>query len=362
MARQKKIEKLLDKFLNGNLSGDEKKDLYNSVNKDDCDEHVTAWFYKIWGETPMSKPNNSSLESYNKLKLKLKIENEKFENYNTLSNKKTIYLSLVKYAAVFILAFVLSWVLYNYRFQSNISEKILNEISIPNGSKGNIILPDGSKVWLNSGSRLSYSDFTNSATRDVFLEGEAFFDVKSNKNKPFFVNTSSLKIKVLGTKFNVKSYPDEKTTEAILVSGKVEIESINSQKVLTLKPNQKVTFNKESLNKFETEQKQSTNLSPQKPIVEKISGVVESVNTETATAWKDEKLIFNNEKFINLVVKLERWYDVKIELKDSLINNYRYTGTFEKENIEQALRALKLASPIDYKIHKNKVEINSSKR
>lgn len=356
MDHPKKIEDLLHLFTHGQLSEKDRLDLYQRMNSDDDQEHTTAWFYKIWDETQLSKADYRSVSAFNELKQKLNLDEKALRmNINSFNAKRNSFVWL-KYAAIFILASGILWVIYTKALLPvKFSERVSNELSIPNGSRGSIVLADGSKIWLNSGSRLVYSDFNLSKTREVYLEGEAFFDVKANPKKPFIVNTSSIKVKVLGTKFNVKSYPAERISEATLVSGKVEIEEINSPGLITLAPNQKATFINHSIK----EEKNAT--ADRNQPIEKDSKIIQNVNTETTTSWKDDKLIFYNERFENLVVKLERWYDVKIVLKDTVINNFRYTGTFEKENIEQALNALKLASPMKYTIKKNHIEIYASK-
>lgn len=364
---QKSIEELLESYLSGQLTPSLREELYRRINQDKEQEFVTAWFYRMWDETHLEKPDKKSTEAYLKLKATLGIKDdgaipEKIllppKRYSTSTYLK----SILRYAAVFLLAAGLTWLFFGIRNSQNLShDSKKNEIIIPNGSKGFLTLEDGSKIWLNSGSRLTYNDFTNSSSREVYLEGEAFFDVTGNKRKPFIVRTSYLNLKVLGTKFNVKSYPSEKMTETILVSGKVEIEEVNhtseKKQLVTLKPFQKATYSVET-GKIAVHQKEAqTYIKPQLPA--KIE-ITEKVNPELYTSWKDEKLIFSNESLENLIVRLERWYDVDITLKDTILKSYRYTGKFEKENIEQALQALKLATPLEYSIDKNKITIYAS--
>ncbi|HER63287.1 MAG TPA: FecR family protein, partial [Desulfobacteraceae bacterium] len=192
----------------------------------------------------------------------------------------------------------------------------------------------------------------------AFLEGEAFFDVQKDKKRPFIVKTSDLRLEALGTSFNVKSYPAERITETVLVTGKLQIEEIRAahsgSKPITLIPNQKATFYSES-GKLELENRQQDTRAESR--ISAVQQVIETVDPELYTSWKDEKLVFNNERLESLTVKMERWFNVDITLKDSLLNDYRYTGKFEKENIEQALKALKLATPLEYQIDKDKVTL-----
>lgn len=366
MSHRKSIEELLDLYLTGQLTPSLREELYRRINQDKEQEFVTAWFYRIWDETHLEKPDKKSTEDYLKLKARLGLKDDNvflekalFLNRNFYSS---VYKQVLRYAAVFVLAFGLAWLFFGIRHTQNLSNEIKkNEIVVPNGSKSFLTLEDGSKIWLNSGSKLTYNDFTNTSSREVYLEGEAFFDVKGNRRMPFIVHTSHLNLRVLGTKFNVKSYPSDKITETILVSGKVEIEEAKgtSQKrqIVTLSPFQKATYSVET-GKIAIHNKEQELLKPQLP--SRIA-ITEKINPELYTSWKDEKFIFSNESLENLIVRLERWYDVDITLKDTVLKSYRYTGKFEKENIEQALQALKLATPFEYQIDKNKITIYASK-
>ncbi len=270
--------------------------------------------------------------------------------------------SFLKYAAVFILALGMFWMGNSLFFrQKSIQHGVsrMNEISVEYGSKSRIVLPDGSVVNLNSGSLLKYSsDFEND--RKVYIEGEAFFDVKKDPRHPFLVQTSGIAIRVLGTVFNVKSYPEEKTIETTLVSGSVQIlvksgSSKNEFKTLTvLKPNQKAIFYKKSLTAERESADQKTEVNKLERETIQVQG---EIKTELYTAWKDNNLVFNNEQFGNLVPKLERWFNIKIENNFPELNDSRLTGKFDTETIEQALEALRIITPFHYSIEKNKIII-----
>ena len=225
------------------------------------------------------------------------------------------------------------------------------------GSRVSFNLPDGSQGWLNSGSTLKYALNFND-NRMVELEGEAYFDVVHAKSHPFYVRTSDVRIKVLGTRFNVKSYPDDKTIETTLLSGLVEIETLSPDagggRKIILKPNQKATFRK-NIEQMAVHDEMNEPISPRG--IKEI-GIFEDIDTTPITSWKDSRLIFINEPFESLLIKLERWYDVKITLKDSALMKLSYTGKFDNETVEQAFNAIKVATPnIDYQINKNNIEI-----
>jgi len=363
MIRRKKTEDLLENFVKGKISSEERKILFEIINKEKGQEHITAWFYEKWDASLTKKPKSETLRALNALKPALNIDPDldlsfEYIDINTRTGVNRFVFHFLRYAAVFVAAILISYGIYYFynRQKSQVSAEQY-EINVPVGSKTEIALTDGTKIWLNSGSKLTYTDYSGSATREVFLEGEAFFDVMENRLKPFIVKTTDIYIKVLGTKFNVKSYPDEDFIEATLISGMIEIEEVNpgkEQKMnITLRPNQKVTFTK--ISRVRETGKTSHAKLPLKP-VERIS-IVKKVDPEIITSWKDNKLIFKNEPFKSLLPKLERWYNVEIQLSDTSIYGYRYTGMFEKETVEQALEALKLATPFEYTIFKNKIKI-----
>lgn len=191
-----------------------------------------------------------------------------------------------------------------------------------------ITLPDGSKVSLNSGSIIEIAHSFNKSNREVYLEGEAFFEVERDVSRPFIVKTeSNLQVRVLGTSFNVKSYKSDQTIETTLVSGKVELIQNNKKRpVIALSPNQKATFNKAE---------------------DKIN--IDQVSTAEVTSWKEGVLIFDNEPVQNVLNSLERWYDVKIRIKDREINNYTFSGKVErKTNIGEVLELIEASSPVKY--------------
>jgi ferric-dicitrate binding protein FerR (iron transport regulator) len=267
-------------------------------------------------------------------------------------------------AASFFLAISLSIVgSYLYFMSKNKTEIAFNEINVPQGSKSSIILSDGSKIWLNSSTSLKYPEKFEPGFREVYLEGEAFFDIAEDKDKPFFVRTSDLNIKVLGTSFNVKSYANEGTIETTLESGSISIhkELEGKKSDLVLKPNQRLTFVKKKGIilvddiKSHLEENKSTPVSTERK-VEKIY-LDKNIDTKLYTSWKDNKLVFNDETFESLVIKIERWYNVKIIIQGEKLKQYRFSGTFENETVEQALNALQITTKFQYTLKQNIITI-----
>jgi len=220
-----------------------------------------------------------------------------------------------------------------------------------NGERKNFQLPDGSSVTLNGGSKITIGADYGVSNRDIFLNGQAFFDVKHNKEVPFIVHTAGMDIKAVGTAFDVKAYPGEKVTETALINGVVEI-TLNqaAHRRLTLRPNQKIkwpllTSNNKKSNEEPTKTDNTLDLeSLVEPVTKTDDGYIKE------TAWKENKLVFTNERFADIAVLLERWYGVTIQFDDEAIRNYRFTGIFEKEELESVLGILKETRHFNYSI------------
>jgi ferric-dicitrate binding protein FerR (iron transport regulator) len=236
----------------------------------------------------------------------------------------------------------------------------VSEVSTKFGSKSNIILPDGSEVRLNAGSKLTYDEEFGKTLREVRLTGEAFFDVVKDASKPFIIHASNVDIKVLGTQFNVKSYPGEGTTEAALIRGTIEvsIRSLHHEKII-LHPNQKIVVKNDSTDTTDTIATKQVEKSVTEPVftVEKLTYQPKD-SAILETSWVENKLIFQDESFRELAIKMERWYGVSIQFKDRSLENIRLTGTFENETVSQALRALTIVASFHFKIENNNITIS----
>jgi ferric-dicitrate binding protein FerR (iron transport regulator) len=235
-----------------------------------------------------------------------------------------------------------------------------NDIYTANGSRTHLTLPDGTLVWLNAGSRLSYGKNFNTTTREVNLTGEAFFDVAHNTQKPFLIHTSRIDVQVLGTRFNVKSYPSDRTTEATLIRGSIEvlIRDRPSEKII-LRPEEKLVVANDTgilhhLNpgRYGVAGPTDPLIAIRKPTYEQKTGAI------IETSWVDNKLTFREETFGDLASKMQRWYGVTIQFADPALEQLQFTGSFKEETIEQALDALKYAARFSYQTEGNLIIIN----
>jgi transmembrane sensor len=237
----------------------------------------------------------------------------------------------------------------------------LSEVITHEGSRTNLYLPDGTRVWLNAASRISYAkDFGGGGRREVTLSGEGFFDVTHNAAKPFVIHTARVDIKVLGTSFNIKSYPTEKTTEAVLVHGSIEVDiHNNTNKKVILKPNEKLIVDNDDSGSLLTRTvlHRAGSLVGHSPVTilkpnyEPITGAM------IETSWIDNKLIFQDETFEDLARQMERWYGVTIRFARPELEQLQFTGSFEQETVKQALDALKLTAAFNYSLSGNQISI-----
>jgi transmembrane sensor len=224
-----------------------------------------------------------------------------------------------------------------------------------NGERKMMMLSDQTKIWLNAGSVFTVDKDFGKENRKVYLSGEALFDVVHNDSLPFVVYINKCVIKDLGTLFNVKAYPDDRQSETSLIRGKVEIELSGSAQKIFLSPNQKAIVKNDD-DSFQVKEKITTPAAKVATVLplsynQKDSAVIE-------TAWAQNRLEIVNEDFYHMKEKLERWFNVKINIEDDEVGKYPFTATFENEDIQQVLKALQYSYHFNYTIENNEVNIS----
>ena len=247
-----------------------------------------------------------------------------------------------KYAAIFILGALLPSLAIIYQNYIK-DEKLLSQvIQVPFGAKSTVTLPDGTEIILNAGSNLSYDARYGDKERSVFLDGEAYFNVTKNKNKPFLVKTNNVTVRAYGTIFNVKCYNEENIIETTLIEGSigVQLNNRNGNKEYLLKP-------KEQLIYHYGEDNNSNRLI-----------IAKNTNTQLYTSWINDKIQVRSISLKELIVKLQRKYNVTIHIEDKELENLKFTGILENETIEQILQALELSASIQYEIDDREIWLN----
>lgn len=231
----------------------------------------------------------------------------------------------------------------------------INEITSKTGVRSKLVLPDGTLVWLNAGSKLIYSDDFNQKLREVKLEGEAFFDVTRDAGHPFIVHVSNINIIVKGTAFNVKSYPQDETVETTLLRGLIEVSRKDNPNgpLVILRPNEKLIFDKH-LNTLAPRSSANHSGRDHDISITSISKTIPDSN-KVETAWVYNRLVFDGDNFQELAEKMERWYNVKMVFHDRELLHYRFKGAFSAETIVEALNALQFTAKFSYQIDNNEI-------
>lgn len=262
----------------------------------------------------------------------------------TSKNLKRFFIGSAMLAVLITVAMLV----FNKKTAAKLNGKTYSEVKTPHGNRSKILLPDGSGVWLNSDSKITYPKVFDKESREVYLDGEAFFDVVKNPNSPFIINTDKIQIKVLGTRFNVKAYKNDRTTETSLIKGSVEVFLVHDpKKKFLLKPNEKLVL-QNSL-KFAQAVKQSatTTVSTAMVTMQPLT-YMKGSGADVETSWTRNILSFEDEEFVEVAHKLERWYNVQIIFKSKKWEQQYLSGSFEMENLEQALQALSFTTGFKY--------------
>jgi len=269
------------------------------------------------------KNSNSQELPYGSEKTWLTIQDQLLQkSYNRWQHSLRTNLFL-KVAAIFFFVISLGITTYFISVHSTSDTSLSTHIVAENGQISKVELPDGSKVWLNSGSEITFNNSFAIDNRAISLTGEAYFQVTKNINLPLLVKSEELYIKVLGTKFNVAAYPESNKIEVVLESGKVDLlNSIEESTLLSLRPGEMASYNKNEKNLK-----------------------VQSVNTYKFTSWKDGVINIYNQPFEELVKRLEKRYNQRFAYSDDL-KEFHFTFTIENEPLDEILGIMKKIAPI----------------
>ena len=279
--------------------------------------------------------------------------------------RRPVYLQILKIAAIVIPVFLLGGILSYYIMGNKPKPENITytEIRAPYGARTEIVLPDGSTVWLNAGSKIRYMNIFNRDNREIQLNGEAYFKVAKNADLPFDVKTGDLDIQALGTEFNVKSYDDEDIIETTLVEGKIAIQQgLKKKGTIYLEPHQQAVYIKYNKNLTVNDMNAVREAKPEVLKFRKgIIYIAEKIDPQPIIAWKDNRLILKGEELSSLVIKLERKYDVKFIFGSEKLKGFRFSGTLENETLTQVLDVIKLSAPLGYKLQGKSVLIFENK-
>ena len=330
------------------------------------DKPVGSYELELLREVWQKKPEVNELlpdKEWKKISERLYGQSEVvYEQVPVPERRRTVFsagrmLAAASVAALLVLTAWLVWLKPEEKAAMAASSQAKDAVIVAlNGERKKVVLPDSTTVHLNSGSRLTYSKDFGKDNRQVWLSGEAFFEVTKDAAHPFLVNTDRLIVKVLGTVFNVKAYDTKEDIETTVVEGKVEVSlKENAEKKVILLPSEKISLKNNRMYK-------DTMLS--QTIVGGISYEVKTVHPDIKqtgmpeeAAWVKEKMIFTNEPFETVALKMERWYDVHIHFEDQKMQSILMNGDFDNVGIHEAMHILQMMVGFNYTISGNDIFI-----
>lgn len=319
-----KQNNIVEKYIRGSISEEEYNELQQQI-QNDSDSSVGDMLNECWQKDlnihVMPRAAKERTRRQINEKIKKDMRRVGFKRASTIA------------ASILIPVLIISTV-YFYKEMDHYKQ-IPNIVSVNKGQRAGITLPDGTIVHLNSESKLTYTPDFNGKLREVVLEGEAFFEVTPNKEKPFIVKTSVFDVEVLGTSFNVSVYNDENIVETALMEGKVKLTMQGCpSKPVYLTPSQKFIYSKSDR-----------------------QGTISIMEGDTELAWKQGILAFSAEPLEEVFRKIERWYGVTMHYdKESLVND-NFTGQFKMISIQEMMNILRMHYNLKFKIENNDIYI-----
>ena len=325
-------EILIAKYFAGDASDAEQKRIEEWIGQSEENRKEFERYRLLWEKT-------MNAASYSDEQVETALKNTKKHIQEFRKGRMLMWLRQV--AAVLVVSLLLSSI-YNYliigrALEGRAKQVAMQEITARNGMATKVDLPDGSTVCLFPGSKLSFPVVFAGKTREVHLSGEGYFDVTHNEELPFVVKTNIINIKVLGTKFEVKANAGEDLLETVLVEGKIRLEKEvegKAVKLKTLKPDQHAVY------------------IPSKDKLE----VFKEKDMNKHIGWVNGDLVFDADPMKDVIQKLEKWYNVDIEIKDNRLKKYKLTGTFNGETLKEVLALLQYSSDFKYRITERKIE------
>lgn len=313
------MENIINKYLNHSATETEKKQLLQWLEEKEENRRSFKKTYDLWLHTDASLTDDIEVEkAFSRLKRRI---------LSSRNKKRMLFESrhLVRIAVAALLLFSAGYVGYMMRGKQNSQAITFYQLLTGTNGKGEYRLPDGSIVWLNANSMLKYPQTFTGKKREVYLEGEALFEVQKNADNPFVVKTGGMNIEVLGTRFLVNNHPQKNIVETVLINGCVEVSGDYFNKTQRMQPGEIITYNKQT---------QVINRS--------------NVNANDYTNWIHSKLVFDKTNLEQVIINLEKWFGVEIIASPELIRNTHMSFTIRRESLDEVLTYMSLTASIDY--------------
>lgn len=325
-------DQLFHKIQQGRASKEEKEVFYEELNKDEDKRSEFIRYKELWDVNRLSKITTSS-----------EYKREQFQkfwetaNHGKSASRGIRNLQWIKYAAIVIFALAAGFYL---SFLTGHSSDALKQFHAENGSISSVLLEDGSKIWLNANSTISLDEHRNKVVAK--LSGEAYFEIKHNKYRTFIIDLGKIKVRDLGTNFNISAYPDDEYFRTTLMEGKISILNNQNRAIKSLDINQTFSYNKRNH-----------------------TYKIEELNPTVVTGWKENKFVFIDKPLDKICQEIEKWYGVSITINDESLKNDKYTSVIKRPStVRQMLEMFRLTTGINYKIieqHNDETKIYLSK-
>jgi ferric-dicitrate binding protein FerR (iron transport regulator) len=328
-VNKKKIDHIIQQALTGEATFDELDYLEQWINLSEANRQTYDILIKIWIE------RSTDLKMINFEEMSDKI----WERGVSKSAQKQdlghfSFRAMLKIAAMLVF---LASIYFIFSQNEPIVPQVMVEKINPSGQKSKVMLPDGTSVWLNSESSLKYAESFSDTERLVVLEGEAFFEVMKDENRPFIVQSGRLNTTALGTSFNISAFPEEGVIQVGLISGRIKVNNFNEKTrtdiILEAGSGIEYVKNTDDFNHFTVEQ-------------------------EKIIAWKEGSLVFEGDSFEGVIRKLKRWYGVNIEVQGSPPMDWKLNGTFKKENLRNVLEHIRFGRDFTYSLNGKQLTLN----
>ncbi|MDR2918422.1 MAG: FecR domain-containing protein [Tannerella sp.] len=324
------ISQIIQQFFDNRYTTKTEKKVQQWLVDDEYQEEKKQKLRAVWDHLD-STIDRAGYQALEQVKIKLG-----FPDIGKKYGKSLSLKFLLRVAVIFIPILIIAGTAYFLMRDIGENNQII--VSVPNGQKRELVLPDGSKVWINAGSTIQYQEQMEGKERLIELEGEAYFVVAKDPERPFIVNTNSMKVEALGTEFNIEAYPGSSQVIATLAYGKIRVNLIQNGNAgsYVLNPDDQLVYNKKNG-----------------------EAQVRVVSLDDAVGWKNGKLIFQDATFSDIIGTLERQYDITIRLENYTDTNDRYSIQFvNRESIDQIMNILKdVIGNFEYKKSGNEISV-----
>lgn len=320
------------------LPAEEEKELWRWFKQPEAHESLFRYYRQFWTEME-DKTLSPDVQNRMFQKIQSRIYPDMERKEERMLVRRMSFRQWLSYAAAVVLLAVLVTFVYRYKSGAGGAADYSSQtykVLVDKGQRASILLPDGTRVWLNSHTELTYNGDYGKKNREVVLSGEGYFEVAKDSVSPFIVKAGEMEIEALGTAFNVKAYAEDKESTATLFEGKVRT-SVGENEVL-LKPNESVCVNKVSRKM-----------------------AVSAEFADYARMWKDNELVFRGETMEEVAVMLDRLYNVKVQFASERVKHYRFSGVIKNNSLENVVELISLTAPIVYRKVSGNIVIDERK-